>query len=163
MDGSFQNDKGGLIRAYTPADQPALLELMKRLVPNYFAPEEIADFQHYLNHERDDYFVLIVDDRVVACGGINYGVDGAGTARLSWDMVHPELQGRGLGQYLTNYRLSVCRQKQIQKVIVRTSQHAHVFYQKLGFTCREVHPDYWARGYDMYWMELNLEGERTWG
>ncbi|NAA11186.1 GNAT family N-acetyltransferase, partial [Escherichia coli] len=43
----------------------------------------------------------------------------------------------------------------IQKITVRTSQLAYKFYEKQGFTLKEIQRDYWAKDFDMYSMEYN--------
>jgi len=42
----------------------------------------------------------------------------------------------------------------IEKISVRTSQFASKFYEKFGCKLLEVVKDYWAKGIDMYRMEL---------
>jgi ribosomal-protein-alanine N-acetyltransferase len=145
-----------MIRPYHPADRGKLLELFRLNSPAAFAPSEENDFRHYLDQEREDYFVLDRAGEILACGGINYP-DGPETARISWDMVDPKHQGEGLGQKLLRYRLENIREKQrIKRITVRTSQLAYRFYEKEGFALMEIIPGYWGEGFDLYRMELHL-------
>jgi len=142
-----------VIRPYVPADQPAVLALFRKNTPAWFSPEEEADLTHYLEHEREEYFVAEVDHQLVGCGGINFTDEGT-VARLSWDMVDPAHHGTGIGRQLVQWRLKAIRVRpEIHRIIVRTSQMASPFYARLGFTLREIHPDYWARGFDLHLME----------
>jgi ribosomal-protein-alanine N-acetyltransferase len=43
--------------------------------------------------------------------------------------------------------------KEIEKIIVRTSQITFPFYQKQGFRLKEKIDNYWAEGFDLYYME----------
>lgn len=145
-----------LIRTYTNTDSPFVLQLLQLNTPVAFAPEELADFQHYLSTEKEDYFVVELNDQLVTCGGINY-FQKEGHARISWDMVHPEHQGKGIGKELLHYRLERIEQQGIQAVQVRTSQFAEAFYARAGFKTKEITPDYWSVGYDLYDMWLQFE------
>jgi hypothetical protein len=40
--------------------------------------------------------------------------------------------------------------------MVRTTQLVYPFYQKAGFTLDKVEQDYWANGFDLYQMMLQL-------
>jgi ribosomal protein S18 acetylase RimI-like enzyme len=141
-----------LIREYEGNDKPVLLELLRLNTPQYFSPEEEADLVHYLDHEIEHYFVLEYDHTVVGCGGMNL-VDEGATGRISWDILHPDYQGKGLGSVLLRHRVQLLKgMPQVKTITVRTSQLVYKFYEKNGFELEEVVKDYWAPGYDMYRM-----------
>ncbi|WP_394330762.1 GNAT family N-acetyltransferase [Cesiribacter andamanensis] len=69
-------------------------------------------------------------------------------------LFHPEAQGRGLGSQLLAHRLAMLRQHpEVATIVVRTSQLVYRFYEKGGFTLKEVVQEYWAPGFDLYYME----------
>ncbi|MBF8965309.1 GNAT family N-acetyltransferase [Pontibacter sp. FD36] len=145
-----------MIRPYTPADQEALLQLLRLNTPAYFAPEEEADLVLYLQERREDYFVVEQEGQVVGAGGINY-FDGYTWGRLSWDLIHPAFQGKGIGRQLTLFRIAKLKDMPgMQWLQVRTSQLVYPFYQKLGFELEQVEQDFWAQGIDLYQMKMNL-------
>ena len=45
----------------------------------------------------------------------------------------------------------------VKTIIVRTSQLAYQFYGKVGFELEKVEKDFWAAGFDLYLMRLELE------
>ena len=63
------------IREYQPTDKNAVIDLIRQNTPAYFAPKEEADFSNYLDSERELYFVLLLNKKVVGCGGINFTND----------------------------------------------------------------------------------------
>ena len=141
-----------MIRKYQSEDKDAVMALIDLNIPEYFDESERHDFEDYLENEREDYFVIEQDGKIVASGGINYFRD-EHTARISWDMVHPDHHGKGLGRQLVDHRLAVIKSTPgVRNVIVRTSQLAHNFYAKSGFVLDEVKEDFWAPGFDLYLM-----------
>ncbi len=145
-----------MIRPYTPQDKPKLIELFRLNTPPYFSPEEEAWFSNYLDTEVEDYFVLEENGKILGCGGLNYEDDFT-TAFLSWGIIHPDYHGQGLGTKLTKHRLGIMKTKPgLLKCIVRTSQHTNKFYEKMGFTLKEVKKDHWAPGLDLYYMEMTI-------
>jgi [ribosomal protein S18]-alanine N-acetyltransferase len=142
------------IRPYTKADRDLLIYLLDLNTPAYFAATEKRDFTHYLDKEIEEYFVIESSGQVIGCGGINYA-DNLSTGIISWDMLHPEARGKGAGSLLLKHRLDLLFSKdRVQKVIVRTSQHAWGFYEKNGFILQRRVKDHWAPGFDLYFMEL---------
>ncbi|MCA1750639.1 MAG: GNAT family N-acetyltransferase [Cryomorphaceae bacterium] len=142
------------IRDYSPADKEALINLLRLNTPEYFAAAEEADFRHYLDFERELYYTLLLDGEIAGCGGLNFE-DGGTTGIISWDIIHPAHQGKVLGARLVQHRLKKLKSIEgVQKVVVRTSQLTHKFYQKQGFRLIEIVKDHWAEGFDMYRMEL---------
>lgn len=144
------------IRPYSPSDKPRLLQIMQLLTPGYFAEAEITDYAEYLENRREQYFVITADDAIVAGGGINFFLH-EGTARLSWDLVHPDYHGTGIGRLLVYYRLNFIKNAgNVEKVVVRTTQVAYKFYEKTGFLLRKIEPDFWVAGFDLYLMDLKI-------
>ena len=141
------------IRDFTTSDTPRLLELLRLNTPAYFSPAEETDLVHYLQHEIEQYFVVLVNDEIMGCGGFNLSED-LKTGKISWDIFHPESQGKGLGTALTNYRIERMKDiKSIDKISVRTSQLVYPFYAKFGLELKEVVKDYWDKGFDLYRLE----------
>jgi N-acetylglutamate synthase-like GNAT family acetyltransferase len=96
-----------------------------------------------------------VEDKglIVGAGGINYEPQSK-AAVISWDIIKPTEHGKGIGRKLTQHRIQhINTQPDIEKIIVRTSQHTYEFYKKMGFKLLKVEKDYWADGFDLYWME----------
>jgi N-acetylglutamate synthase-like GNAT family acetyltransferase len=143
-----------MIRRYISQDKEALMKLLSLHIPAYFAPSEKADFEEYLEHHIEDYFVLEEANQIVGAGGINYFLE-AKSARISWDLIHPSFQGKGLGKELILYRIKHLKQnKGIEEIIVRTSQFAYLFYEKCGFVLEKTEKDFWAKGFDLYQMKF---------
>lgn len=146
-----------MIREYKSIDKNAVLELIRLNIPKYFASSEEDDFSRYLDSEIELYYVLLFDKKLVGCGGINFS-DNRMTGKISWDILHPEYQGKSLGTYLLEYRIKKLKSiDSVQRITVRTSQLAYKFYEKRGFELLEVKKDYWARGFDMYRMEYKIQ------
>ena len=146
-----------MMREYKSIDKNAVLELIRLNIPKYFASNEEDDFSRYLDSEIELYYVLFFDKKLVGCGGINFS-DNRMTGKISWDILHPEYQGKSLGTYLLEYRIKKLKSiDRVQRITVRTSQLAYKFYEKRGFELLEVKKDYWARGFDMYRMEYKIQ------
>ena len=141
------------IREYKSIDKSSVMNLIRLNTPEYFAPEEENDFSNYLDNERELYYVLLFNEKIVGCGGINFA-ENKTMGKISWDILHPEYQGKSLGTRLLEYRIEKLESiKSVQKITVRTSQVAYQFYEKQGFELKEIKKDYWAKGFDMYKME----------
>ncbi|WP_018478365.1 GNAT family N-acetyltransferase [Pontibacter roseus] len=145
-----------MIRPYTKQDKEELLYLLRLNTPQYFAPAEEADFLLYLDQHLEHYFVVEDGDKVIGCGGINYFPE-AGLARISWDIIHPAHQGKGIGRQLLAHRIDVVRSNPTIRLLqVRTTQLVYPFYEKMGFALEKVEKDFWAEGFDLYKMHLPL-------
>jgi [ribosomal protein S18]-alanine N-acetyltransferase len=143
-----------ILRPYNPNDKPQVLALLALNTPTYFAESEAADLDHYLDREIELYFVIEIDAQIRACGGINYDKTSQ-KGILSWDIVHPDFQGKSLGSQLVRHRVDLLRNdSEIRHIQVRTSQHVYLFYAKMGFRVQQVIPNYWADGFDLYDMSF---------
>src|SRR6185436_15169245 len=146
------NGESVVIRDYHPNDKAQVLNLLRLNTPQYFAPEEEKDLIYYLDHERESYYVLELDKKIIGCGGINFEANKS-LGKISWDILLPEFQGRGLGTLLLKHRIdTLLKIKTVNKIIVRTTQLTYKFYEKSGFKTVEQAKDYWAKGFDLYKM-----------
>jgi [ribosomal protein S18]-alanine N-acetyltransferase len=145
-----------VIREYDDKDKNQLLNLLRLNTPQYFAPAEEADFENYLAYHREDYFVVEEKEQIIGAGGLNYFANNT-EARISWDIIHPDFQGKNIGKALTLYRLNHLKSKTpVRIVYVRTTQLVYQFYQKMGFVLEKTQPDFWAPGFDLYQLKMPL-------
>ncbi len=141
------------IREYDSNDKNEVINLIRLNTPKYFAVHEEEDLKKYLETERELYYVLLYNQKIVGCGGINFA-DNKTTGIISWDIFHPNYQRKSLGTKLFKHRIDKLHSLDgIQKIRIRTSQFAYKFYEKQGFELLEIKKDYWAKGFDMYDME----------
>ena len=118
-----------MIRTYQLNDKENILNLIRLNTPEYFAPSEESDLIFYLDNETEDYFVVEENNIIVGCGGINYSKE-ENAAVISWDIIHPEHQGKGIGKQLLQYRIDFVKQSSKYKtILVRTSQLTDKFYE----------------------------------
>ncbi|MCF6351745.1 MAG: GNAT family N-acetyltransferase [Cyclobacteriaceae bacterium] len=146
-----------MIRSYVASDKPTLLNLIRANTPAYFDKVEETDFEKYLDNEIEDYYVIERNEKIIGCGGINYEPE-SNYAVISWDIIYPNYQGKGIGKELLEFRINKIKEKKKHtQVIVRTSQFTFKFYEKAGFKLIESVKNYWAKGIDLYYMTLVLE------
>ena len=137
------------IRLFHEQDLKACLVIFDSNIPQFFMPSERDEFIEWLaKPERDDYYVLIHNGAVVACGGIYHDDDNRETG-LAWGMVRNDLHKQGFGSVLSLFRLDVISQKypDYRQQLV-TSQHTTAFYEKLGFEIVSVEKDGFGPGLD---------------
>ncbi len=147
------------IRAYRPDDAGACLAVFDSNVPDYFAPAERRDFQHFLHAAARSTAYLVIDsqDGVLACGGLS--VTGNGVAGFCWGMVRRDHHRQGLGRQLAQARLERARQQpHLQRIELCTSQHTRAFYERLGFQLTRSVADGHGPGLDALDMVLVLRG-----
>jgi ribosomal protein S18 acetylase RimI-like enzyme len=143
-----------IIRLYTPTDDENIISLLRLNTPKYFAPEEEQDLRDYFANDIDNYYVVDDNGTIVGSGGFNLTNEGKNAA-ISWDIIHPDYQGKGVGKLLTQYRIDRIKEiDTVENISVRTSQLVFKFYEKFGFVLKEITKDYWAEGLDMYRMEM---------
>lgn len=146
-----------MIRKYSYIDKPKLIELIRQNTPEYFDASEEGDFENYLDTEVEDYFVYEENFEVIGGGGVNC-FPTEKLARISWDMIEPKFHGKGIGKKLTQFRINHLKgNPEIEVILVRTSQFAYKFYEKMGFELEKVEKDFWAKNFDLYQMRMNIK------
>jgi [ribosomal protein S18]-alanine N-acetyltransferase len=150
-------------KEYSATYRQDCLEIFDSNTPPFFAESERADFDRWLaklEHGTDrsegakHYYVVVIGDRSVACGGFYISPDGW-KARMAWGMVRREDHRRGIGAEFIRYRVRRIRQMYPYCAIaLDTTQHSFGFFEKMGFVVTKVTPDFYAAGLDRYDMEL---------
>jgi ribosomal protein S18 acetylase RimI-like enzyme len=147
------------IRPYFQNDKIAVIELLRSNTPAFFDPAEEKDLIEYLHKELEDYFVVEENNEIIGAGGVNYFLQEK-IARISWDIIKPNAQGKGIGKKLTKYRINHLNKKsEIDLIVVRTSQLVYKFYEKRGFQLKKIKKDFWAKNFDLYYLELKNKKE----
>ncbi len=57
------------IREYKTKDKNEVINLIKLNTPKYFSVDEEEDLNKYLETERELYYVLLYNQKIVGCGG----------------------------------------------------------------------------------------------
>jgi len=56
---------------------------------------------------------------------------------------------------LIEYRINhLSNNSNVELIVVRTSQLAFKFYEKMGFELEKIEKDYWAKNFDLYQMTM---------
>lgn len=147
-----------MVRKYSIEDKHKVIELLRKNTPEFFHVSEEKDFESYLDHEIEDYFVYQQQDKIIGAGGINY-ITERKVARISWDIIDPKAHGKGIGKELVQYRINLLNKNpNIDFIEVRTSQLTNTFYEKMGFSLQKVEKDFWAKNFDLYQMQMKNKG-----
>ncbi|MBX7152950.1 GNAT family N-acetyltransferase [bacterium] len=151
-----------MIRVFTENDYDALIAIFKLNTPKFFDPNEQKDFETYLKDYAAYYFVIELDGKIAGGGGLKFQNDKK-IVRISWDLLHPDFQSRGLGSELLRHRLNwlgehMDQHPNLQKIESWTSQVSVKFYEKFGFVTREIKKNFWGAGLDLYLTEKAFSG-----
>ncbi len=141
------------IREFHLADKAGVMSVFRANTPKFFSPEEESGLEFFLDHEIEEYYVMLVNGKIIGSGGVNFEDDHK-TGIISWGMIHPDYQGKYLGTELLKYRVERLKNnKTVERILLRTSQHVFGFYEKQGFKLLRIEKDFWVKGIDLYEME----------
>jgi GNAT superfamily N-acetyltransferase len=124
-----------LIRQFAPEDTAACLDihtanLSRSLIPSQYG----AEFEAQLADPSSLTLVFILDERVVACGSVSYCLRES-SAWLSFGMVHPDFQRRGIGSTMLLTRMSLLdvSPERPCTVYLSATRYSKGFFSKHGF------------------------------
>jgi len=142
-----------IIRSFNVADQDKLIAIFMLNVPQYFAPEEVNDFEQYLSQHSETYLTIEHEGKII--GGTGYYVNISDkSGRITWIFFHPDAKGLGAGKEAVEYCINILRADPgVYKLVVTTSQFAFKFFEKFGYEVVKTEKDYWGAGLDLYLME----------
>ncbi len=146
-----------MIRPYRISDKEQLMEIFRLNTPKYFDPDELKDFEQYLQDYSETYFTVEHEGKIV--GGVGcYVKESDKSGRITWIFFHPNSSGYGLGTKAVKHCLNILKQnQQVEKLVVSTSQLAYKFFEKFNYSLIKTEKDYWGKGLDLYLMERDLK------
>lgn len=151
------------IKEYLPEHKDRLLQIFESNMPLYFAEEELQLFFNFLDRDalqRGPYSVIFNDDTIVGCGGIALNQPSKYTNELhvimTWGMIDNKVHKNGFGKELLLFRIKQAKELYPEvKIALGTTQYTFSFFEKYGFKTVAYEKDHWAKGLDLYQMELS--------
>jgi GNAT superfamily N-acetyltransferase len=131
----------------------ACVALFDQNCPDYFAPNERADYMAFLKAAPAGYRVGLVHGRVVAAFGV-VDTDTAHRRRLSWILVAPSAQNAGVGAAMMAEATRAARHEGARIIDIAASHKSAAFFARFGATEIRHTPDGWGPGMHRIDMEL---------
>jgi ribosomal-protein-alanine N-acetyltransferase len=147
------------IRDYNEKDVDSVMEIIRLNTPKFFAQHEEQKFYDFLKSNIEMYYVYKIDEKIVGSAGLNFSPDKK-EAFLSWGIVHPTFQGKGIGKQMTNHLLDILKgKKEVEKISLKTAQFTDGFYAKRGFKEIKRVKDFWAEAWT--WLKWFTRRNKT--
>jgi hypothetical protein len=145
------------IRECRDSDRDALIAVLKRNVPRYFAESDIPAFEQYLRERQWDrcYVYLNARGRVIGCAG--FYLKSPEVVGLCYAVFEPAEVGSGairaeLARYLAAASAELCPCGKPTLALNTTPRVARLM-KRFGFVVTATVPAGYAEGYDMVYME----------
>jgi GNAT superfamily N-acetyltransferase len=125
---------GTALRPFESRDRASCLAIYQQNEHGYFPADFLVYFEFWLDSEEFIKLVLCVDGVPVAIGAVNCNKRfGLATAWLTFGMVSPAYQGKGLGSALVLARLSLLPKPIRAARVLMTNEASKAFYARFGF------------------------------
>ena len=144
-------------RAYVSSDRDDCIRAFRSNTPTYFLPEELADYEQFLDRLPGPYFAVVGENELIACGGTATGRV-KGEADVCWTIVHAQHQRQGAGNLLmASCVTEILAIPECDTVRLDTSQHSRGFFERWGFTATSMTPNGYGPGLDRIEMRITLD------
>jgi GNAT superfamily N-acetyltransferase len=137
--------------AYTPAQREICLALFDTNCPEFFAPNERADYAKFLDNIGDEYLLCVLYDEIVGAFGLVNG-SGVEDAHLNWIMVDPASQGSGIGRAIMMETRRIAQGRGRSVVHIAASHRSAPFFSRFGANQVTYTVDGW--GPDMHRIDM---------
>lgn len=141
-------------RPYAPSDEAACCAILEANTPEFFAPNEYADFCAFLKDQPVNYQVCELEDQIVGAFGL---APSGNTASLNWIMLSPEAQGKGVGRAMMEWAIDYCRRERLTRMAIAASHRSAPFFARFGAI--EIRRTEHGWGPDMHRIDMELPVE----
>lgn len=139
-------------RAFTATDTAACLALFDANCPEYFAPNERADYRAFLDAMPDGYEVCELDGATAGAYGV-HAIDDDNAA-LHWILLAPAAQGHGLGAAIMSRAVRTLEQRGHRTLHISASHKSAPFFARFGAIESARISDGWGPG--MHRVEMRI-------
>jgi GNAT superfamily N-acetyltransferase len=146
-------------RSYSSDDKASCLDLFDANCPEFFAPNERADYASFLEQCPGGYELCLVDDTIAGAFGL-IG-DSGSRRRLNWIMLSPRFQGFGAGRAIMERVVARASSEGILAVDIAASQKSAAFFARFGAVTLKVIENGWGLDMHRVDMELPLRPDKT--
>jgi len=146
-------------RPYSRDDKESCLGLFDANCPEFFAPNERADYQRFLEMGSSGYELCLINDEVAGAFGLMGDADTR--RRLNWIMLNPRFRGLGAGRAIMERVVSLASFERVQFVDIAASQKSAPFFARFGAVTLKVIDNGWGAGMHRIDMELPLTPDST--
>ena len=115
--------------------------------PKYFLEEERAPFLSYLRVTKW-YYLVTQGALTTAAFGLQFIPNSQQHARLHWIMVHPGMQGQGIGSFIMEWIFQRMEKEGSMVLEVDTSQVSVSFFERYNIEILETIKNGWGSGMD---------------
>ena len=144
-------------RPYVARDRDDCIRAFRSNTPSSFLPEELADYERFLDRLPGPYFAVVDGADLVACGGIATGRV-KGEADVCWTIVSAGRQRQGAGNLLmASCVAEILALPGCETARLDTSQHTRGFFERWGFIATSVTPNGYGPGLDRVEMRIMLD------
>ena len=147
------DDARPVFRPYAAADVAACLAIFDANCPDYFAPNERAEFAAFLAGNPVGYELCLLSDTPVGAFGLT-AHDGVGT--LNWILIAPSVQGAGVGSAIMRRVLERGRYLDLNRINIAASHKSRGFFARFGARTLTTQEDGWGPGMHRVDMELPM-------
>ena len=139
-------------RTYRDTDRQACTNIFNANCPEFFAPNELQEYEDFLERVPGDYEVCEVDGRVLGAFGLF--VDGENIKSLNWILLDPQTQGIGVGSTNMERVIQLSRSSKTRVVKIAASHKSAPFFARFGASTTSMTKNGWGPGMDRVDMEL---------
>ena len=141
-------------RPYSRNDREICLGLFDANCPEFFAPNERADYLQFLEKGPGGYELCLIDNELAGAFGLIGNADSR--RRLNWIMLDPRFQGLGAGRAIMERVVALAASATIKAVDIAASQKSARFFARFGAVTLKVVDNGWGTGMHRVDMELSI-------
>lgn len=142
-----------VFRRYTDEDADACLAIFDANCPDYFAPNERADFAVFLAGYPEGYELCLLNGKLVGAFGLS-AENRVGT--LNWILIAPNAHGAGVGRAIMRRVLERGQTKDLSRLEIAASHKSQGFFAKFGARTLTTLEDGWGPGMHRVDMEIPM-------
>jgi GNAT superfamily N-acetyltransferase len=138
---------------YGPEHREACLAVFDENCPEFFAPNERADYAAFLDRVGADYRVCRIEGGVAGAFGL-MPAGAADEAHLNWILLSPSAQGAGVGRAIMGEVAALASVRGVAAVHIAASHKSAPFFVRFGAAETLRTADGWGPGMhrvDMVW------------